>query len=218
MRTAKTMRILLGAAGVAVMGYGLQGFLTAPEITARPEVGEWLIAAIILHDALLAPAVFVLSAAAYRTTGVRLRGRLAALLLIGGSLVLISYPALSQKGNNPNHTVLPLDYARNLSAVLAALAAIVVLLSVTDLLRSRRRRKLLRAVREPEPIETEAPQPELSEPEAAEPERIEPEARQPEPDEPEASPSEPEPEEPEPEEPEPNEPHLEEAEQIPRDA
>ena len=177
----KTARILLGATGVGVMAYGIVGFTTAPDVTARTEVEQWLIAGVIAHDALLAPTVFLLGAAAYRITGARLRGRLAALLLIGGSLVLISLPALDQKGQNPNHTVLPLDYARNLGVLLAGLVGAFVLLSVADTLRIRRRQRRLRAaevveVVEPEPeTETEAeaaiePEPE-SEPEA-EPEPI----------------------------------------------
>lgn len=134
----KAARVLLGAVGVGVMAYGVQGFATARDVTARAEIGKWLVVGVIAHDALLAPTVFLLGAAAQRVTGARLRGRLAALLLIGGSLSLIAYPALSQKGANPNHTVLPLDYARNLSVLLAALASAVVLLSVVDAWRGRR--------------------------------------------------------------------------------
>ena len=182
MTAAKGLRVLLGAAGVGVMAYGAWGFATAPDIVARPEIGEWLIAGIIVHDALLAPTVFVISAAAYRTTGVRLRGRLAALLLIGGSLLLISLPSLMQKGSNPNHTVQPLDYTRNISALLAALAAVVVLLSSADALRNRRhRRRRLLSTRDPksaqpEPESLPQPQPQPPEPEPA--------RQEPEPDEP----------------------------------
>lgn len=164
MTAAKAARILLGTAGVGMMAYGIVGFATAPEITARTEVGQWLLAGVIAHDALLAPTVFVLGAVAYRATGARLRGRLAALLLIGGSLLLISLPALAQKGRNSNHTVLPLDYARNLSVLLASLVGLFILLSAADTLRTRRRRRHLPTpeAAEPEP----GPEPE-SEPEVA---------------------------------------------------
>ena len=196
-KTAKTLRILLGAMGVGVMAYGIWGFTTAPEITARPEIGQWLIAGVIAHDALLAPTVFLLGAATYRVTGARMRGRLAALLLIGGSLALISLPALTQKGHNPNHTVLPLDYARNLGVLLAALAAIVVLLSVADARRARRRRRRLPAAPEPTPEPPQARTPEL-EPELESDLQLEPELD-----------AKAEPIAPEPSPPQPTEPELE---------
>ncbi len=157
----KIARVLLGAVGVGVMAYGVQGFATARDVTARTEIGKWLVVGVIAHDALLAPTVFLLGAAAHRFTGARLRGRLAALLLIGGSLSLIAFPALSQKGANPNHTVLPLDYARNLSVLLAALAGAVVVFSVVDALRGRRVHRRLRTADAPaaEPEPAPAPLP-----------------------------------------------------------
>jgi hypothetical protein len=138
MSAAAKLRIALGTVGVGVLAYGVWGIMTDPVITARAEIGRWLIAGVIAHDALLAPVVFLLCAAAFRVTGARLRGRLAAGLLIGGSLVLIAIPGLTQQGRNTNRTVLPLDYARNLAALLAGLAAVLLLLSAVDAVRARR--------------------------------------------------------------------------------
>jgi hypothetical protein len=148
MTAATKLRIALGTVGVGVLAYGAWGIMTDSVITARVEIGQWLVAAVIAHDALLAPVVFLLCAAAFRVTGARLRGRLAAGLLIGGSLVLIAIPGLTQQGRNVNRTVLPLDYARNLGVLLAALAAALLLLSALDAVRARR---------SPEPIAETAP-------------------------------------------------------------
>jgi hypothetical protein len=172
MTATKAARILLGAAGVGVMAYGIVGFATAPEITARTEIGQWLLAGLLAHDALLAPTVFLLGAVAFRITGSRLRGRLAALLMIAGSLLLISLPALTQQGNNSNHTVLPLDYARNLGVLLAGLVGLFILLSAADTLRTRRRRAHLHTAEAAEP-EAE-PKPKPSPPAANEPDAPQP--------------------------------------------
>jgi len=138
MTAAGTFRVALGALGVGVLGYGVFGLLTEHAISDPADVGEWLVAGLLGHDAVLAPLVFLLCAAAYRFTGARWRGRLAGLLLVDGSLILISVPALLQQGRNPNKTVLPLDYARNLGASLLVLVAAVMLYSGLDAVRRRR--------------------------------------------------------------------------------
>jgi hypothetical protein len=138
MSAAKTLRLALGGLGAAVLGFGVFGLLTEPAVSDPAAVGQWLVLGLLAHDALLAPFVFLLCALAFRITGARWRGRLAALLLIGGSLVLISVPALLQKGRNPNPTVLPLDYARNLATLLAVLVAAMALYGGLDAARRRR--------------------------------------------------------------------------------
>lgn len=143
MTAAKTLRLALGGLGVGVLGYGVFGLLTERAISDPTAVGQWLIVGLIAHDAVLAPFVFLLCALAFRFTGARWRGRLGGLLLVGGSLVLISVPALLRQGRNPNSTVLPLDYARNLGVLLAALVAAIALYGGLDA--GRRRRAARRA-------------------------------------------------------------------------
>jgi hypothetical protein len=185
MTAIRIFRLSLGALGVGVLAYGVRGLLTERNISDHAAVGEWLVGGVIGHDALLAPVVFVLCAIAYRFTNARWRGRLAALLLIGGSLILISVPALLRKGLNSNKTVLPLDYARNLGVLLAVLVAGFALYGGIDA--SRRRRAIRRAAAteaDDEPPEEVAAQDEPDEPAEADNElETEPEA------EPEAEPS-----------------------------
>lgn len=137
----RIFRLTLGALGLAALAYGAYGLLSEPPSYDQPNVGEWLVVGLIGHDFLLAPIVYVLGAIAYRFTSARWRGRLAALLLIGGSLFLVSVPALLQQGTNVNPTVLPLDYTRNLSAVLAVLVAAIALYSAVDATRRSRAAK-----------------------------------------------------------------------------
>lgn len=138
MTAATRLRFALGGLGAAVLGYGVVGLLTEPAIRDPEGVGEWLVVGLLVHDAVLAPLVFAACALAYRVIGGRGRGRLAALLLTGGSLVLISIPALVRHGRNANPTVLPLDYARNLGVLLAVLIGASMLYSLVDAMRRRR--------------------------------------------------------------------------------
>ena len=137
MATARNLRIALGGLGVAVFGYGVVGLLTEPAIADPGAVGEWLVVGLLVHDAVLAPLVFALCAVTYRYTGTRRRGRLAALLPVGGSLILISVPALVRHGRNANPTVLPLDYARNLGVLLAVLVGASALYGGAGAMRRR---------------------------------------------------------------------------------
>ena len=142
LRPTMIFRFVLGAAGLALLGNGAYGLLTSPQTSPPEAVGQWLVGGLILHDALLAPAVYVLGAIACRFTSARWRGRLAALLLIGGSLTLISLPEVLRQGRNANPTVLPLDYARNIGLLLGALVTAMALYSAVDA--ARRRRTIVR--------------------------------------------------------------------------
>src|SRR6202022_2559049 len=98
-------RIGLGAFGLWVLSIGARGLLAGHPLAANEPVGKWLLNGVIVHDALIAPTVFVLCAVAYRLTSVRVRQALAAILLIGGSAVIVVLPDLLRKGHNSNPTV-----------------------------------------------------------------------------------------------------------------
>jgi hypothetical protein len=150
-RVALALRVLLGAAGLAVLGYGAWGLLTMQHAAALESVGRWLVGGVLLHDAILAPAVFILCALAYRMTGPRLRRALAAILLVGGSVVLVALPEFLLPPGNPNPTVHPLNYARGLSivgAIVIAAALLPLLLTAARDRRSARRRARAEALAE----------------------------------------------------------------------
>lgn len=128
MRAVNVLRYGSGAASVAALGYGGWGLLFSDTAPSRPfAVAQWLAGGLIAHDAVLAPAVFLAGAAAYRLTGPRVRAALAAILLAGGSAALLAVPGILRAGHNANPTVLPFDYARNLLLVLAFVTAAALL-------------------------------------------------------------------------------------------
>lgn len=138
---ALAARIALGAFGVWVASIGARALLRGHPFAANAPVGRWLIGGVLAHDALIAPTVFVLGGLTARLAGPRVRQALAAVLLIGGSVLIVGLPDVLRKGHNPNSTVTPLDYTRNLVAVLAAVVAGVIVASAALALRQRRRER-----------------------------------------------------------------------------
>ena len=194
MRPATALRLGVGAAGVAMMGFGAWTFWLEKSRIGQPaSIGRWLVGGVIGHDAILAPAVFLACALVGRLTGPRVRRALALFLLAGGSLAIVGLPDILRSGDNPNPTVTPLDYPRNLTIALGAVAVIAVLSAVPGGMRDRRAR--VRAAPEPDSPEPDLalePEPEL-EPES-EPDTMPESVPEPEPEpEPEASPTPPTP-------------------------
>lgn len=129
----KVTRLLAGAAGAALMGVGVSLLLDVRDLT---DVVVWLGGAVVLHDALIAPAVLLAGPVLVRGA---LRGPVRAALIVAGSLTVVALPVLLRPGPRANSSVLPLDYPRNWLIALAAVAAVTAL-STAARRRARRRR------------------------------------------------------------------------------
>ena len=139
MRAARTTLILLGTSGLL---FGLYVLFDTVRITRLPGVALWIGAAIVLHDAVLAPLVFfcglLLRRAGRRVTGTIVLVVQAA-IVVGSIMTLIVVPAIvarSLTSNNPS--ILPLDYGRNLALFWVAVALVATVWSVVLYARSRR--------------------------------------------------------------------------------
>ncbi|MFE3324421.1 hypothetical protein [Streptomyces sp. NPDC059176] len=115
------MRFLVGGVGVAVMGFGAWLLFGGGEVRNPWDVVVWLVGAVVLHDALIAPVVFAVGALIAARPGRRI---LRATLITVGALTLVALPALLRPGTPKNPSVLPLDYFANW---LLASGAVVVL-------------------------------------------------------------------------------------------
>lgn len=142
MRASTAARVGLGAVGVAMLGFGVWNLLwhQSAQVGPAASVGGWLLGGVIVHDAIIAPLVFLACALAARHTGARVRRALVLFLLAGGSLVIVGLPDILRSGDNPNPTVTPLDYPRNLTIALGAVAVIAALSVLPGAARDRRRR------------------------------------------------------------------------------
>ena len=190
-KSALALRLLLGAGGVAMLGYGAWGVLHGIHESALESIGRWLLGGLILHDAVLAPIVFITGYIAYRVTGPRVRRALAAILLIGGSAALVALPEFLLPPGNTNPTVHPLNYARDFAIVGGSviLAAALYVLLATRHERTVARRRARAEVRRKAGEAAEAAQTTegAAPPEAAEPTDTAEAAERGEPKEPKAT-------------------------------
>jgi hypothetical protein len=133
----RTVRVLLGAVGVAVAAYGVKLLLDLGVGNLVATV-KWLIGGVVLHDGLLAPATIVVGTVVLRLLN---PGRWAAPVVIAGivlgTVTLAAIPVLGRFGaRSDNATLLDRDY---LAGWLVFVAVVVgVSLGVT-LVRGRQR-------------------------------------------------------------------------------
>ncbi len=118
------VRYGVGSLGLLLMGIGAWQLSVVPDPW---EVGVWLVGALVLHDALIAPLVLVLG---FLVAAVPARGVVRGALITGGATVLITLPLLLRPGSPPNPSALPLPYGRNLLLVLGAVVISAVVVAV----------------------------------------------------------------------------------------
>ncbi|WP_326798216.1 hypothetical protein OG946_24820 [Streptomyces sp. NBC_01808] len=114
------VRLLLGVAGLGMGAVGVEYLLTETRAGTVRDVLVWAGGTLILHDGLLAPAVF---AVGLLLAGRRLRGVWRAGLLTAATVTLVTLPVLLRPGKPADPSVLPLDYPQGLTVVMAAVAA-----------------------------------------------------------------------------------------------
>ena len=140
-RRMRSIRLALLGVGVLLLAWGAFVLFDSVRLTRIPGVALWIAAAIVLHDAILAPIVFAVGIA-LRRAGRRVTGTVIAIvqgaIVVGSIVSLIAVPTLVAKNYAPaNPTVLPLNYGLNLAIFWLLLALVTVGLSVWTFLRWR---------------------------------------------------------------------------------
>ncbi|MDX3545804.1 hypothetical protein PV729_27650 [Streptomyces europaeiscabiei] len=130
------LRVLTGAAGVALMGVGASLLLDVRDLTG---VLVWPGGAVVLHDVVIAPLVLLVGPVAV-CAGVR--GPVRGALLVAGALTAVALPVLLRPGKPANSSVLSLGYLRNW--LLALALALVPVATVTALLMAVRGTRRIR--------------------------------------------------------------------------
>lgn len=139
-------RLGLDVVGVVLAVYGVYLVVRTVPWTSYLAIAVWLVAAIILHDAVLVPAVSVLREATVRG-GRRLSAVTLALIegafVVGGVMTLVALPEIWAKHlGTLNPTVLPGSYGRSL--ILTWLVVVLITVSAVVVVEVARRRASLR--------------------------------------------------------------------------
>lgn len=124
------VRGVLLAAGIGLIAIG--GFLMATTLSPPQLVALviWLAAVIVVHDAVLAPALSVLHARWWRRADTRPKSVTAVAqvgFVVGGVLTLFVVPEIWAQGRgNPNPTILVGDYAMRLLVAWVVIGLVVL--------------------------------------------------------------------------------------------
>ena len=123
----KAWRIILAAAGILLGLFGVYRLFTQIPLSSLVALGVWLLAALLIHDGLLAPAVVGLGLLLRRFVPDRGRRYLQAALLMGALVTVVAVPMIYLRGSQPPVKALLLrNYGLNLTLILGLIAAITL--------------------------------------------------------------------------------------------
>ena len=118
-------RLLIGAIGAGLLGYGILRILTDAKDTKPVALAKWLLAAVLVHDVLIAPVVIGIGWLLARFVPARARRYLQAGLICGGLVSALGVLLIWRQGKTgaASLALLQQDYRRNLLILLAVVAA-----------------------------------------------------------------------------------------------
>lgn len=126
--------------GLAAVGYGTVGLLTAGNSVPLTAWATWFVGSALLHDVVLAPIWIGLGWLTTRLLPSAARPPLVIGGAVAGMLTLVALPFVFAPGRDPaNPSFLPRDYGRNLLLVDAAILLVAVVWAILAALRARSR-------------------------------------------------------------------------------
>jgi hypothetical protein len=131
-------RIALGSAGGLLLAFGVFRLVTKLDPGDLVVLGLWLVAAVVLHDGLVAPTTVGVGAL---LTGVPPRARryLQGALVVGGLITVVAIPLIGRRGSQPaSKAILLRDYGVNLALLLGMTVAVALALYALRVLRQQR--------------------------------------------------------------------------------
>ena len=131
-------RIALGVAGALLLTFGVFRLVTELDAGNLFALGLWLVAAVAIHDGLIAP-ITVGTGVALTFVPSRSRRYLQGGLLVGALITVIAVPLIGRQGTQPEaKAILLRDYSANLALLLGMTAAIALVLYALRVLREHR--------------------------------------------------------------------------------
>jgi hypothetical protein len=136
----RAWRIGLAVAGILVGLYGVGRLLVGAGFVNLLILAGWLIGAVILHDAVLAPAVVAVGWTLGRLVKPRARRWLQAFLIASGLVTVIAIWLIARRGTQePAKAILQQDYLANLTLLLGLIAGVSLLGYLVQVAGDRRR-------------------------------------------------------------------------------
>jgi hypothetical protein len=133
----RTARIALAVAGALLLTFGVFRLVTKLDAADLVALGLWLVAAVAIHDGLIAPLTVGTGVA---LTRVPPRGRryLQGALVVGALITVVAVPLIRRQGTQPaSKAILLRDYTANLSLLLGMTAALALGLYALRILRNQ---------------------------------------------------------------------------------
>ncbi len=131
--TGPRVRVAVAVAGLLAMAWGGWLVLTGGRATDPVGVAGWLLAVVVVHDLVLAPAVVALGLLTARTLRGRWLAPAQAAFVVCATVALTSAPLwlgrLLHRLPTSNASVDPWDYPRNLLVVVGGVVAVSVVLA-----------------------------------------------------------------------------------------
>ncbi len=119
----RTARWLVGSLGLALLGYGIVRIFQFSAATQPRQLGLWLVAALILHDAIFAWLVVGAGWLLARLVPGRARAYLQGGLITAGLVSVVAAPMIYRQGKSqPGQSLLERDYLANLLIIFACIA------------------------------------------------------------------------------------------------
>jgi hypothetical protein len=134
----KAWRIILAAAGIALGAFGVFRLLTEIPTYSLVILAVWLVAALVIQDAILAPSVVGVGWLLRRYVPDRGRRYLQVALIMSALITVIAVPRIFLRGTQPAVKALLLrNYGFNLILIIAIIGVINLILYVVRVARDR---------------------------------------------------------------------------------
>jgi hypothetical protein len=134
----KAWRIILAAAGIGLGAYGVFRLVSELPTYSLLILGVWLLAALVIQDAILAPSVVGVGWLLRRYVPDRARRFLQVALIISGLITVIAVPMIFLRGTQPAVKALLLrNYGSNLILIIAIIGVISLILYAVRVARDR---------------------------------------------------------------------------------
>jgi hypothetical protein len=134
----KAWRIILAAAGIALGAFGVFRLLTEIPTYSLVILAVWMVAALVIQDAILTPSVVGVGWLLRRYVPDRGRRYLQVALIISALITVIAVPMIFLRGTQPAVKALLLrNYGFNLILIIAIIAVISLILYAVRVARDR---------------------------------------------------------------------------------